>query len=125
MDNVNHPKHYKTGSIEVFDFMCSVSTPEELRGYIKLNIIKYISRERNKGADEDLYKAQWYLNKYLEYMERQNRKKIEVLSGRPEEKLVPEGIMIQQMACKCTHASPECHHDAGLLPSIDSTVLNV
>lgn len=64
-DLVNHPPHYNSGNIETFDFIKDQLTAEEFRGYIKGNALKYISRERHKGGDDDLRKAQWYLNKYL------------------------------------------------------------
>lgn len=68
-DNVNHPEHYNTGEIEVFDFIRDKLTPEELRGYVKGNVFKYLSRERHKGGDEDLRKAKWYLDRLCEGLE--------------------------------------------------------
>jgi len=61
-DKVNHPNHYKSGAIEVIDYIKDQLTPDEFRGYIKGNLLKYISRERHKNGDEDLKKAQFYLN---------------------------------------------------------------
>lgn len=61
-DKVNHPNHYTSGKIEVIDFIKDQLTDEEFRGYIKGNLLKYISRERHKNGDEDLKKAQFYLN---------------------------------------------------------------
>ena len=61
-DKVNHPNHYTSGKIEVIDFIKDQLTEEEFRGYIKGNLLKYISRERHKNGDEDLKKAQFYLN---------------------------------------------------------------
>lgn len=66
-DNVNHPKHYTDGKIECIDYIRDKLTDEEFRGYIKGNILKYITRERLKNKDEDLQKAKWYLDKLLEY----------------------------------------------------------
>lgn len=60
-DKVNHPSHYNSGSIEVIDFIKDQLTEEEFRGYIKGNILKYVSRERHKNGDEDLEKAVFYL----------------------------------------------------------------
>jgi len=68
-DVVNHPNHYKQFSREVIDTMQGYSTDEEFRGYLKLNIIKYVGRYQSKNGVEDLKKAQWYLNKLTEVVE--------------------------------------------------------
>ena len=64
-DEVNRPKHYTSGRIECIEAIESALTPEELKGFLKGNIIKYTWRERNKGGVESLQKAQWYLNRLL------------------------------------------------------------
>ena len=64
-DNIN-PGHYKIGGIETWDFLVAKLTKEELIGYCKANILKYISRESKKGGIEDLKKAQWYMQKLVE-----------------------------------------------------------
>jgi hypothetical protein len=63
-DLVNHPPHYTDGSIECIDAIEAQLTPEEYRGYLKGNIVKYVWRERLKGQDS-LSKAAWYLNRLL------------------------------------------------------------
>lgn len=63
VDMVNEPPHYKQGGIECIDAIKSALTPEEWRGYCKGNALKYIWRERHKGGDESLQKADWYLNR--------------------------------------------------------------
>lgn len=65
-NNVNHPDHYNRGGIECIDAIQSALTPEEFRGYLKGNAIKYIWRERSKGGKEDTQKAHWYINKLIE-----------------------------------------------------------
>lgn len=62
-DAVNHPSHYTTGGIECINYIQEKLTPEEFRGYIKGNVIKYLTREQHKNGDEDIRKAQWYLNR--------------------------------------------------------------
>jgi hypothetical protein len=63
-DMVNHPPHYTAGGIETIDFIQAKLTPEEFRGYLRGNILKYSSRAGLKGdADEDLSKMVWYANK--------------------------------------------------------------
>lgn len=65
-DLVNHPSHYKSGGIEVIDFMEAKMSPEELRGYLKGNVIKYLSRAALKGAEtQDYRKAKWYLDRLV------------------------------------------------------------
>ena len=69
VDMINHPSHYKQFSREVIDTMQGVSTPEEFKGYLKLNAIKYLSRYQGKNGVEDLKKAVWYINKLTEVVE--------------------------------------------------------
>ena len=67
VDNVNHPVHYKTGGIETIDFIQAKLTPEEFRGYLKGNVLKYVSRSNGKDSYEtDMLKARWYLNREAE-----------------------------------------------------------
>lgn len=59
-----HPpvSHYDRGTIQPIDFMEGSFTPDEYRGFLKGQIIKYVSRYRYKGTPEaDLVKAQTYL----------------------------------------------------------------
>lgn len=63
-DAVNHPSHYTDGSIEVIDYI-----EDKNLGYHLGNAIKYISRAGKKNKDktiEDLQKAVWYINRYIE-----------------------------------------------------------
>ena len=72
-DVVNHPSHYMSGKIEVISIMEDQLTDEEYRGYIKGQVIKYVTRERHKNGLEDLKKAAWYLNRLIKRLERQQR----------------------------------------------------
>lgn len=69
-DAVNHPSHYTQGRIECIDAMESAFGAEELAAYCKIAAFKYIWRMENKGGIEDIKKAIWYLNKYVELNER-------------------------------------------------------
>ena len=63
-DPVNHPSHYTDGKIEVIDFI----TDKKL-GFCLGNAVKYISRAGKKDPTkevEDLEKAIWYINRYIE-----------------------------------------------------------
>lgn len=70
-DAVDHPAHYTHGSIETIDYMESCLTPDEFRGGCKMNVLKYVSRERHKNELEDLKKARWYLDRLIGYLEGQ------------------------------------------------------
>ena len=70
-DVVNHPMHYNSGKIEVISIIEDQLTPDEFRGYIKGNILKYITRERHKNGLEDLKKARWYLDRLIKKMEKE------------------------------------------------------
>ena len=69
-DMVNHPQHYTDGKIECIEYIQDKLTPEEFKGYIKGNVIKYLTRERHKNGEEDIRKAQWYLNRLVSALEK-------------------------------------------------------
>lgn len=60
-DNINHPLHYTHAKFEVIDII------EAFRlNYHMGNVIKYILRHEHKGNSiEDLKKARWYLDRYI------------------------------------------------------------
>ena len=60
-DNVNHPAHYTTGTIEVLDFIL-----DQKFGYLDGQVVKYLSRYRHKGTPvQDLQKAEFYLKRLI------------------------------------------------------------
>ena len=66
-DPINHPSHYTSGKIEVIDFLEDQNFPFHLA-----NAVKYISRAGKKDPNktvEDLRKAIWYLNRYINVLE--------------------------------------------------------
>lgn len=68
-DSVNHPAHYTDGNIEVIDFI-----EDKKLGFNLGNTVKYISRAGKKDPTktiEDLRKAQWYLNREINRLEKQ------------------------------------------------------
>jgi len=68
-DLINNPPHYTAGGIETIDYMRAKASPEEFRGYLRLNALKYLSRAGLKGdAVEDLRKCAWYVNRLIEEM---------------------------------------------------------
>jgi len=56
--------HYKT-EIQPWDFIVANNL-----GYLEGNIIKYVSRWKDKGGVEDLKKAQHYLQKLIEIVDK-------------------------------------------------------
>jgi len=66
-DMVNSPKHYTFGTIEV------ITVIEDWQlGFHEGNCIKYIARAKHKGRElEDLQKAQWYLNRRIEQLQKE------------------------------------------------------
>jgi hypothetical protein len=67
-DNVNHPGHYTFCGIECIDVIEILGL---LPGFCLGSAIKYIWRRDHKGsAVEDLKKSVWYLNKYIQYLEK-------------------------------------------------------
>lgn len=69
VDNVNHPPHYTFGSIEVIDVIEGLELPYHLG-----NAVKYIARAGRKDpskTEEDLRKAIWYINRYIEFLAKQ------------------------------------------------------
>lgn len=65
-DVVNHPSHYTQGGIECIDAMESAFGAAQLAVYCKIAAFKYIWRCERKNGAEDVKKAIWYLNKFLE-----------------------------------------------------------
>jgi hypothetical protein len=53
--------HYKEKSIQPWDFIAA-----NRLGYFEGNIVKYVSRWKNKGGVDDLKKARHYLDKLIE-----------------------------------------------------------
>ena len=65
-ENVNAPQHYLHGKKETIDVINDCMTGDEFHGYLKGNILKYVSRYKWKGEPlEDLQKASWYLNRLI------------------------------------------------------------
>ena len=63
-DAVNHPSHYNRYSREVIESIKGLCTPDEFRGYLKGNIIKYSARYPDKGGIQDIDK----LAKYTQFL---------------------------------------------------------
>lgn len=71
-DNVNHPSHYETGKFECFDVMREALGDNVVKDFCIANTFKYIYRHKRKNGVEDIKKAKWYIDKYLELEESNN-----------------------------------------------------
>lgn len=70
--NVNHPSHYETGKFECIEVMQEVFGINAVLNFCKCNAFKYIYRMDRKNGTEDVKKAIWYLNKYVELIEKED-----------------------------------------------------
>ena len=69
--NVDHPSHYNQGKFECIDVMVEVFGVETVKAFCLLNSFKYLWRCNDKNGDEDVEKARWYLDKYLDLVAEQ------------------------------------------------------
>lgn len=91
-DPVNHPEHYETNGIECIDAMVASQGKEAVQNYCVCNAFKYIWRNRHKGKSvEDIQKAIWYLNKYVELNKDQtSRSNARTIGGIDAHKLIDD-----------------------------------
>lgn len=72
-DNVKKPLHYQMtingNDVEVLDIIKARLSPEEFKGYLKGNVLKYIHRADKKNGIEDYEKCEEYLKKLIKEME--------------------------------------------------------
>lgn len=69
-DTVDRPKHYASTSVECIDMMIETQGEEAVIDFCVCNAFKYLWRHREKNGDEDVRKANWYLNKAVELMDK-------------------------------------------------------
>ena len=60
-DPVGQPDHYNKGAIEAIEAIKASMHPQEYKGYLKGNCLKYLWRYEYKNGVEDLRKARVYL----------------------------------------------------------------
>lgn len=70
-DVVSRPQHYASTSIECIDAMVETQGPEAVKDFCICNAFKYLWRHNSKNGDEDVRKANWYLNKAVELMDKE------------------------------------------------------
>lgn len=65
-DVIKKPSHYHKGGIDVIAFSELQFGKDELKGFYRINVLKYVTRYDRKNGVEDLKKAEFYLNKLKE-----------------------------------------------------------
>ncbi len=63
------PDYYKSGGIECIDAMVSAFGKDKVATWCILNVFKYVWRYHHKNGMEDVRKAAYYIEKYLELTE--------------------------------------------------------
>lgn len=71
-DAVSHPAHYggADNPYEVIKVLEAWLTREQMVGFLKGNIFKYMARAEKKAKREDIQKAGWYMRYLDEFEER-------------------------------------------------------
>lgn len=72
-DMVNHPSHYTSGGVECIDAITAALSKYEdpVDSWLVGQVIKYLWRAPLKGKyDEDIKKAQFYLNRLVEKIDK-------------------------------------------------------
>ena len=75
-DPVNHPAHYTSGGIECIDAIAAALTCQRdpMQAWLTGQVLKYLWRCPLKNGAEDLRKAQFYLNRLVEALEKGEKK---------------------------------------------------
>lgn len=61
------PSHYGTDKTDTIAYMKQHCTHEEVRGFLKGNVFKYLTRAEKKNGPEDYEKAAHYMTMLLEW----------------------------------------------------------
>ena len=78
MADAINPSHYTQGKVECIDALESATVNKTgLEAVCTANVIKYLFRYETKNGLEDVLKAQWYLNKLIDYLEHKEKKPIQ------------------------------------------------
>lgn len=65
-EQVDHPEHYNFGKHECIEEMIHLFGPSAVAQWCRCNVYKYRYRATHKNGEEDLKKADWYMDKYIE-----------------------------------------------------------
>lgn len=70
VDNINHPPHYSSGKIECIEALeAATQNLSGIEAVCTANAIKYLWRWKSKNGNEDLKKAQWYIDRLIKTVE--------------------------------------------------------
>ena len=77
-EEVNHPERYGGDTTyECIKVLKAWVSPEEYKGFLRCNAIKYLCRVGKKDESvQELKKASWYLDKLIEFESNDNNEKI-------------------------------------------------
>lgn len=72
-DMVNHPPHYiSENGLETIDVIEAFTADlQGIEAVCTANVIKYICRWKHKNGIQDLEKAQWYLNRLINHISKE------------------------------------------------------
>lgn len=99
----NHPQRYtgKDGKDLIDRFEEGLMSEEQTRGFLKGNILKYVTRYESKDGTKDLLKAQEYLKRLIAFEEAEKKNENEafelvVIEPFPKSKKIwlSEGTML-------------------------------
>lgn len=68
-DIINKPNHYHKGGIDVYTYLEGKLTDEQSEAIHQFNIMKYVTRYREKNGLQDLQKARYSLDKLIQLLE--------------------------------------------------------
>lgn len=64
-EDITRPAHYHYGGLDVIGFGLQSYSKEEMKGFFRINIMKYIHRYDLKNGMADLIKAKDYLDRLI------------------------------------------------------------
>ena len=73
-EDITRPAHYHQGGIDVIGFGLQNYPKEQMRGFYRVNILKYIHRYDIKNGMADLIKAKDYLDRLMKLEGEENEK---------------------------------------------------
>jgi hypothetical protein len=65
-DIINKPNHYHKGGTDVLSFVDGKLDRERIAGFHQINVLKYVTRYKEKNGLEDLQKAMFYLKALID-----------------------------------------------------------
>ena len=69
VEDIVRPAHYRAGGVDVIEYAEHHVPREQMIGFHRINVLKYLTRYDKKNGVEDLKKAQFYLDKLIQLEE--------------------------------------------------------